>query len=82
MNFKPKQKYKLYIINFIFISFQDFARIEPPDILQNTINSVCESEEIKNFKILKQLKNEQNSGLSNHKQLGQKLEETKLRVEE
>ncbi|KAM7356002.1 structural maintenance of chromosomes 5 [Cochliomyia hominivorax] len=61
---------------------QDFAKIEPPEILNNTINSVCNMEEIENFKELKRLRNEQKNGISDHKKLLQKLDETRLRVDE
>ncbi|KNC24700.1 hypothetical protein FF38_10971 [Lucilia cuprina] len=61
---------------------QDFAKIEPSEILQKTIDSVCQTEDIENFKKLKELRNQQKNGISEHKNLVQKLEETKLRVEE
>lgn len=56
--------------------------MNPQEILQNTINSVCSSEVVDSFKKLKELRSEQEAGKTNYKNLVQKLEETMHRVEE
>lgn len=61
---------------------QDFAKMDPQEILKNTINSVCSEDVVDNFKKLKELKNLQENGRKCHRDLVQKLEETMLRVDD
>lgn len=56
--------------------------MNPQEILANTINSVCTSDVVDNFKKLKELRHEQEHGKTNYKNLLQKLEATMIRVDE
>uniref|UniRef100_A0A1A9VQ45 Structural maintenance of chromosomes protein 5 n=1 Tax=Glossina austeni TaxID=7395 RepID=A0A1A9VQ45_GLOAU len=61
---------------------QDFAKMNPQEILSNTISSACSVEILENFKKLKDLQNNQENNQSTHQQLIQKLEESKSRINE
>uniref|UniRef100_A0A1I8NSZ9 Structural maintenance of chromosomes protein 5 n=2 Tax=Stomoxys calcitrans TaxID=35570 RepID=A0A1I8NSZ9_STOCA len=61
---------------------QDFAKMNPQEILSNTIGSVCGPDVVNNFKKLKELRNAQEHGKSSYKTLVQKLEATMNRTEE
>ncbi|XP_061391212.1 structural maintenance of chromosomes protein 5 [Musca vetustissima] len=61
---------------------QDFAKMNPQEILLNTINSVCSQDVIENFQKLKDLRKTQENGKSDYKNLKQKLDSTLVRVEE
>uniref|UniRef100_A0A1I8MVV4 Structural maintenance of chromosomes protein 5 n=1 Tax=Musca domestica TaxID=7370 RepID=A0A1I8MVV4_MUSDO len=61
---------------------QDFAKMNPQEILLNTINSVCSPDVINNFQKLKDLRHSQENKKSEYKDLKQKLDSTLARVEE
>ncbi|XP_075160034.1 structural maintenance of chromosomes 5 isoform X3 [Haematobia irritans] len=61
---------------------QDFAKMNPQEILSNTVNSVCGQDVIDNLKKLKELRNSQENGKSLYKTLLQKLESATVRVDE
>ncbi|XP_073840909.1 structural maintenance of chromosomes 5 isoform X2 [Musca autumnalis] len=61
---------------------QDFAKMNPQEILLNTINSVCSQDVINNFQKLKELRHSQENGKCDYKNLKQKLDSTLARVEE
>uniref|UniRef100_A0A1A9V4L0 Structural maintenance of chromosomes protein 5 n=1 Tax=Glossina austeni TaxID=7395 RepID=A0A1A9V4L0_GLOAU len=61
---------------------QDFAKMNPHEILSNTISSVCSVEILKNFEKLKELQNNQENNQSTHQKLVQKLGESKNRINE
>ncbi|KAL9872094.1 structural maintenance of chromosomes protein 5-like [Glossina fuscipes fuscipes] len=61
---------------------QDFAKMNPQEILSNTISSVSNVEILENFKKLKKLQNNQENNQSTHQKLVQKLAESKNRFNE
>uniref|UniRef100_A0A1A9W6X1 Structural maintenance of chromosomes protein 5 n=1 Tax=Glossina brevipalpis TaxID=37001 RepID=A0A1A9W6X1_9MUSC len=61
---------------------QDFAKMNPKEILANTISSVCNVEIVEGFEKLKELQNNEESSQSNHQKLVKKLAESKNRVNE
>ncbi|XP_037899548.1 structural maintenance of chromosomes protein 5-like, partial [Glossina fuscipes] len=61
---------------------QDFAKMNPQEILSNTISSVCNVEILENFEKLKELQNNQENNQSTHQKLVQKLAESKNQINE